>query len=88
MPKLLNLAIDELTPNSIYIGRPTKWGNEFKIGVHGNRKEVVARFKKSKKKDKVFIAMVKKELRGKDLVCHCAPELCHGEWLLKIANED
>lgn len=87
MPKVLNLATDDIPYNSVYIGRPTKWGNEYRIGIHGNRKEVVARFIRKKKKDKKFISMVKKELRGKNLVCHCAPDLCHGEWLLKIANE-
>jgi hypothetical protein len=87
MPKVLNLSIDSIPYNSVYIGRPTKWGNPHIIGIHGNRKEVIKRFKSSKKKDKVFIAMVKKELRGKNLVCHCKPEDCHGDWLLEIANE-
>lgn len=86
MPKVLNIDYDELTYKSIYIGRPTKWGNEFKIGVHGNRKKVISMFIRKKKKDKVFIARVKKELRGKDLVCHCKPKPCHGDWLLEIAN--
>ena len=27
------------------------------------------------------------ELRGKDLLCWCAPEACHGDLLLKQANE-
>jgi hypothetical protein len=26
------------------------------------------------------------ELRGKDLVCWCAPEACHGDVLLRLAN--
>ena len=26
------------------------------------------------------------ELRGKDLVCWCAPEKCHGDVLLELAN--
>ena len=28
------------------------------------------------------------ELKGKDLVCYCKPARCHGDYLLKIANED
>ena len=31
--------------------------------------------------------IIRQELRGKDLACWCAPELCHGEVLLAIANE-
>jgi hypothetical protein len=30
---------------------------------------------------------VKKELRGKHLVCFCAPKACHADTLLRIANE-
>jgi hypothetical protein len=26
------------------------------------------------------------ELRGKDLVCWCAPKPCHGDVLLRLAN--
>ena len=26
------------------------------------------------------------ELRGKDLVCWCAPERCHGDILIELAN--
>ena len=33
-----------------------------------------------------LIQEIKDELKGKDLVCFCAPKLCHGEVLLRIAN--
>jgi Domain of unknown function (DUF4326) len=26
------------------------------------------------------------ELRGRDLICWCAPERCHGDVLLRLAN--
>ena len=35
-----------------------------------------------------LLAKVKANLRGKDLVCFCAPKRCHGDVLLKIANEE
>jgi Domain of unknown function (DUF4326) len=28
------------------------------------------------------------ELRGKDLLCWCAPEVCHGDELLELANAE
>lgn len=28
------------------------------------------------------------ELKGKDLVCYCAPKPCHADVLLRIANEE
>jgi hypothetical protein len=30
--------------SDVYIGRGSKWGNPFKIGVHGNREEVIAKY--------------------------------------------
>jgi hypothetical protein len=30
----------------------------------------------------------KRELKGKDLVCYCAPLACHGDVLSRIANEE
>lgn len=30
---------------------------------------------------------IRKELKGKDLVCWCAPKPCHADILLEIANE-
>ncbi|WP_436298090.1 DUF4326 domain-containing protein [Variovorax sp. LjRoot175] len=35
-----------------------------------------------------MLAAAKAELRGKDLVCWWAPEACHADVLLRIANED
>lgn len=28
-----------------------------------------------------------KDLKGKDLICHCRPQPCHGEILMQLANE-
>jgi ribonuclease HI len=35
-----------------------------------------------------LLQRVRTELRGKDLVCWCAPQRCHGEVLMKYANGD
>ena len=34
----------------------------------------------------VLETKAKEELKGKDLICWCAPERCHAEILLKYAN--
>ena len=34
-----------LPPNTVYVGRPTKWGNPFKIGVDGNRQKVIRKYR-------------------------------------------
>lgn len=71
----------------IFIGRPSKFGNPFVIGKHGTREEVIRSFEVWLRAKPELMAAVKKELRGVDLVCFCAPLPCHGDILLKIANE-
>lgn len=74
--------------DAIYIGRPTKWGNPFKIGRDGNRKQVIRKYRHYLFSDKALMSIVVRELRGKDLLCWCAPHSCHGDVLLEVANED
>lgn len=70
-----------------YIGRPTKFGNPFVIGRDGDRDAVVDKFERWISTQPALIAAAKRELRGKNLVCWCAPLRCHGDILLRIANE-
>lgn len=88
MPVVLNFNKVGLPPGAKYIGRGSPYGNPFKVGRDGVKCEVIARYIEQKSKDSVFIEMVKRELRGHDLVCHCKPEACHGDWLLEVANSD
>lgn len=73
--------------DGVYIGRPSKFGNPFVIGQHGNRAQVIERYEAWLKSQPALIAAAKRELRGKNLVCWCAPQACHGDVLLRIANE-
>lgn len=70
---------------SVYIGRPSKWGNPFVIGRDGDRDEVV-RLYHEWAIDR-FEREELEELRGRDLVCWCAPLLCHGDVLKKMVEE-
>lgn len=72
---------------SVYIGRPSKWGNPFVIGKHGSREEVVAKFEEYILGKPELLAASKEELKGKDLMCFCAPRACHGDVLVRVANE-
>jgi hypothetical protein len=61
----------------VYIGRPSKWGNPFKIGSAGTRQVVIQKYRKwlvEKRPDLVNAA--KRELKGKVLGCWCAPNPC------------
>jgi hypothetical protein len=86
---VLNKNKDVIPANAIYIGRGSKWGNPFIIGKDGNRNDVCEKYnvyiKEQIKSGKVTLQEVA-ELDGKDLVCFCAPERCHGHSLEKIAQ--
>jgi len=69
----------------IYVGRPGKWGNPFVIGRDGTRDEVIAKYRAWLLRRPALMAALP-ELRGKDLVCWCAPARCHAEILVDLAN--
>ena len=82
---------------AVYVGRPTKWGNPFRIGEpfpysHSaplTRQESVEVFRSYLTNGLLGIRIedVQQELRGKDLVCWCPLGLpCHADVLLEIAN--
>eukprot|EP00761_Pharyngomonas_kirbyi_P013959 gb/GECH01013989.1/.p1 GENE.gb/GECH01013989.1/~~gb/GECH01013989.1/.p1 ORF type:complete len:115 (+),score=22.54 gb/GECH01013989.1/:1-345(+) len=71
----------------VYIGRPSKWGNPFKIGRDGSRAMVIAKYENWVSEQDELIEKVKKELPGKVLACWCAPKDCHGDVLSALAND-
>jgi hypothetical protein len=86
MPKVLNKRTDVIPADAIYVGRPSKWGNPFKIGRDGTREVCVMKYRTALLLDRELQSAAQVELRGKDLVCWCAPEACHADVLLEIAN--
>jgi hypothetical protein len=70
----------------IYIGRPSKFANPFKIGIHGTRSEVIEKYREYIKQDKYLMEDLE-ELRGKVLGCWCAPLPCHGDVLIELLEE-
>lgn len=85
-----------MPPNTIYIGRPSKFGNQnsvcgkerqdyaMAVALYIAELRAVNRIEESKK----YIEMIKKELKGKDVCCWCPLEMpCHGDAVLQIANE-
>lgn len=84
--RVLNKKFDEIPSDAVYIGRPSKWGNQFVIGVDGNRDEVIELHAASITPEQA--AEARAELAGRDLVCFCAPMRCHGDTWLRVANEN
>lgn len=85
-PKVYNVKRNPPV-GSVYIGRSTKWGNPFPINAKMDRDEVCNRFDEYLKGRPDLIEAAKSELKGKNLVCHCKPARCHGDTLLRVANE-
>ena len=82
---------------AIYIGRAvprariagSKWGNPFKPTRQGDAEAhavAVAQYR-AWLCDQPDLVAALPELRGRDLVCWCAPLPCHGDVLLELANE-
>ncbi len=88
IPKVLNKRKDIISKDDIYIGRPSKWGNPFVIGEHGTRDDVVRKYEEYIRSNPSLMLQAKFELAGKNLVCFCSPLKCHGDILLKIANDE
>lgn len=66
----------------IYIGRPSKWGNPYHIGLDGDRNEVINKYRTYL----LHSTLIKDlhELYGKRLGCFCHPRKCHGDVLVEF----
>lgn len=81
-PRVLNRRRDLIPADAVYIGRGSPYGNPFVVGIDGDRFQCVDLFETY-----VLPTLDLTALRGKDLVCYCAPKKCHGDVLLREANK-
>jgi len=78
----------KMPSNAVYVGRPTKWGNPFKMRNPTDRIPVIMAYedwlKRKLKEQPTFLD----ELKGKDLACWCPLDKpCHADVILKILEE-
>ena len=85
MCRVLNRHMAGTPAGSVYIGRGGRWGNPFRIGTDGGRRAVIDKHA-AWLRDQHDLLRAICDLRGKDLVCYCAPAACHGDLLLRLAN--
>lgn len=85
-PRVLNKHHGPAPAGAVYIGRPSKWGNPFVIGRDGDRAAVVERYRRWLAFQPALVNAAQAELRGRSLVCFCAPLACHGDVLLDVAR--
>ena len=77
-------------PHDVYIGRPSIFGNPFKLKRGVPRSEAIERYREwfmeRVETDSAFATAVH-GLRGQRLACWCSPKPCHGDviaaWLDK-----
>lgn len=77
----------------IYVGRPTKYGNPWKVKDHGLAEALrLYRNMLDDKNQRKVIGypsddVIRRELRGRDLQCWCdLDKPCHADILMEIAN--
>ena len=71
----------------VYIGRPSKWGNPFRIGPDGSRDEVIQKYRDWIGKQPELLKSLP-ELEGKKLGCFCKPLACHGDVLARLVEQE
>lgn len=85
-PKVHNKYHRTAGPDAVYIGRGSPYGNPFVIGVDGDRATVIDQYRNWLQTQPELMERMRRELRGKDLVCFCKPHDCHGDTVLEVAN--
>lgn len=85
MCRVLNKHHAGIPAGAVYIGRGSKWGNPFRLRRDGDRTTVIAKYERWLA-DQHHLLRALDELRGRDLVCFCAPLACHGDLLRRLAN--
>ncbi len=85
MFEVLNKRWTSGNAGAVYIGRGSIWGNPFRIGPDGDRAIVIAKYERWLR-SRHHLLRALDDLRGRDLVCYCAPLPCHGDLLLRLAS--
>lgn len=84
-----------MPPNTVFVGRPTKWGNPFnwqnssepRYEAHAFAVELYRHFITNERGPSAPTDEDIASLRGKNLACWCSlDEHCHADVLLELAN--
>ena len=100
MKRTKGFRLQEASPNGlpvVYVGRPTKWGNPFKVGAKNpygtitqDQRHAFMLYLGFAPINDALVAAAQAELRGKNLACWCretpGERTCHADVLLEISN--
>ena len=79
--------------NTVYVGRPSKWGNTFKVSDWQNAADAVRKYRQEllvahAMNETMFRKNLIDVLKGKNLACWCPlDQVCHADVLLELANQ-
>ena len=74
--------------DAVLVDRSSDYGNPFVIGKHGDRMMCLKLFEAYARKRLAKEPNWLDTLKGKDLIYWCAPDDCHADVLLRLANDD
>lgn len=75
---------------AVFVGRPTKWANPYKVGtaVAPTPEVAVALFREYLAQKPDLAEAARDQLKGKVLACWCRPgQPCHADVLVEAANQ-
>lgn len=79
----------KMPDNTVYVGRPTIFGNPFDHQTLGHE-TAVENYRvmlEAHMKGNTYLARAVNELKGKNLACWCSLDMpCHADLLLEMAN--
>lgn len=81
-----------MPPDTIYVGRPTVWGNPYLVGSKLLTGEILTAAKatalyRQHVREVFDLRTIRSRLGGKNLACWCPLDRpCHGDVLLELAN--
>lgn len=89
MPEVYNTRAAGVPKSAVYVARPSIWGNPFHVQDFG-RDDSIRMYREwlAKPEQDELRARMRQVLRGKDLICWCAPQACHADIILEVANSE
>lgn len=76
-----------MPPNTVYVGRPTLFGNPYRETEAITREKTIEFYKKWIELAFSLVPNLIEDLKGKNLACWCSlDQPCHADVLLEIAN--
>jgi len=86
--RVWNIRDPNRPADCVRVDRRTRFGNPYVLGKDGDRGQVIEKFEQYLRSNEELLRAVKQELRGKNVACWCAPMACHGDVLVKCADEE